>query len=350
MGRGRARAALVAVGRPERLPLSFAQQRLWFLGQLEGPSATYNVPLGWRLRGRVDVEALTAALGDVVGRHESLRTVFPVVDGQPYQRVIPVGLAVPEVSVVRADEAGLAALTGQACGYVFDLAGEVPVRAWLFELGPDECVLVLLMHHIAGDGWSMGVLLRDLEQSYRARLRVRCRGGRRCRCSMPITRCGSVSCWAGIRTATVAGAAGAVLGLGVGGVAGSVGVAGGPAPSGLSLYRGGQVAVRIDAGLHAGLVGLAREHQVTLFMVVQAALAVLLSRSGAGTDIPIGVPVAGRGDEALHDLVGFFVNTLVLRTDLSGDPSFVELLGRVRERDLALMRTRTCRSSGWWRC
>ena len=164
-GAAEARPALLRADRPERLPLSFAQQRLWFLAQLEGPSTTYNVPFGWRLRGRVDTSALTAALGDVVGRHEALRTVFPVADGQPYQRVIPAALAVPEVTVVPADEAGLAALTEQASQYVFDLASELPVRAWLFVLGADECVLVLLMHHIATDDWSVGELLRDLGEA-----------------------------------------------------------------------------------------------------------------------------------------------------------------------------------------
>ena len=140
---GEAWPALERADRPERLPLSFAQQRLWFLDQLEGPSTTYNVPFGWRLRGPVDAGALTAALGDLVGRHEALRTVYPVVDGQPYQHVIPAALAAPEFTVVRTDETGLAELTGQAAQYVFDLADELPVRAWLFDLGPDECVLVL---------------------------------------------------------------------------------------------------------------------------------------------------------------------------------------------------------------
>jgi amino acid adenylation domain-containing protein len=334
---GAARPTLLRADRPEHPPLSFSQQRLWFLAQLDGPSTTYNVPFGWRLRGRVDPDALTAALGDVVGRHEALRTVFPVLDGQPYQQVIPAAQAVPEVTVMQAEETELAALTEQACRYVFDLAGELPVRAWLFVLGADECVLVLLMHHIASDGWSLGVLLRDLELAYRARLaghppewadlpvqyldytlwQRALLGGDQDQDSMLARQ---VQYWQS-----------ALADL----------------PEQLDLpfdrsrpaypsYRGGDLAVQVDADLHRRLAELAREHHVTVFMVLQAGLAVLLSRSGAGTDIPIGVPVAGRGgDEGLHQLVGFFVNTLVLRTDLSGDPSFADLLGRVREQDLA---------------
>ncbi|MDQ2589294.1 non-ribosomal peptide synthetase, partial [Saccharothrix yanglingensis] len=334
---GQAWPALERADRPDRLPLSFAQQRLWFLDRLEGPSTTYNVPFAWRLRGPVDAVALSAALRDVVGRHEALRTVFPVVDGQPYQRVVPAAQAAPEFTVVRAAETDLAELTGQAAGYVFDLAGELPVRAWLFELEADECVLVLLMHHIASDGWSLGVLLRDLGEAYAARLA----GHSPEWADLPV-QYADYTLWQrgllggdqdhdSVLARQVAYWESALADL----------------PEQLDLpfdrprpayptYRGGHLDVDVDAELHRGLVELAREHQVTLFMVLQAGLAVLLSRSGAGTDIPIGVPVAGRGgDEGLHHLIGFFVNTLVLRTDLSGDPSFAELLSRVRDRDLA---------------
>ncbi|WP_168712299.1 non-ribosomal peptide synthetase [Streptomyces sp. A1277] len=334
---GEAWPALVRADRPERLPLSFSQQRLWFLAQSEGPSATYNVPVAWRLRGRVDADALTAAFRDVVGRHEVLRTTFPVVDGQPYQHVTPAALVVPEVTVVRAEESELPALTDRAARYVFDLAAEPPVRAWLFRLGPDECVLVLLMHHIASDGWSLGVLLRDLEEAYQARLA----GHAPQWPDLPV-QYADYTLWQrellggdqepdSVLARQVAYWQSALADL----------------PEHLELpfdrprpahpsYRGAQITTDLDAELHLALVELARTHQVTLFMVLQAGLAVVLSRSGAGTDIPIGVPVAGRGgDEKLHQLVGFLVNTLVLRTDLSGDPSFAELLGRVRDRDLA---------------
>ena len=129
-------AALVTMQRPERLPLSFAQWRLWFLNGYEGPNATYNVRSAWRLRGRLDVEALKSALHDVVRRHESLRTIFPVTDGQPYQHVVAAAAAVPDVTVTPADPASLPGLLEQAALHAFDLARELPVRAWLFRLGP----------------------------------------------------------------------------------------------------------------------------------------------------------------------------------------------------------------------
>ncbi len=333
---GQARPPLVRADRPDPLPLSFAQQRLWFLGQLEGPSATYNVPFAWRFTGRLDVEALTAALGDVLARHESLRTVFPAADGQPCQRVIPAGRAPIEVGVVRTDEAQLPALLGQACRYVFDLAGELPVRAWLFVLDDDEHVLVLLTHHIASDGWSMGVLLTDLEHAYRARS-----AGRAPDQADLAVQYADYTLWQ--RRMLGADRDGdSVLArqlrywqAALAGLPDQLQLPFDRARPAKPSYRGGQVAVRVEANLHAQLTELAHRHQVTVFMVLQAGLALLLSRSGAGTDIPIGAPVAGRDDEGLHDLVGFFVNTVVLRTDLSGDPSFAELLGRVRERDLA---------------
>ena len=334
---GEAWPALERADRPERLPLSFAQQRLWFLDQLEGPSTTYNVPFGWRLRGPVDAGALAAALGDVAGRHEALRTVFPVVDGQPYQQVIPAALAAPEFTVVQAEESSLAELTGQAAEYVFDLSAELPLRAWLFGLNADECVLVLLTHHIASDGWSLGVLLRDLGQAYQARLAGHCPEWT----DLPVQYADYTLWQRGLlgRDSDHDSVLARQLEYWQSALA--------DLPEQLDLpfdrsrpayptYRGGHIEVDVDAGLHRGLVELARERQVTLFMVLQAGLTVLLSRSGAGTDIPIGVPVAGRGgDEELHHLVGFFVNTLVLRADLSGDPSFAELLGRIRDRDLA---------------
>ncbi|MEQ0565851.1 amino acid adenylation domain-containing protein [Amycolatopsis sp. NEAU-NG30] len=334
---GAAWPALEPADRPERLPLSFAQQRLWFLAQLEGASTTYNVPFGWRLRGPVDAGALSAALADVVARHEALRTVFPVADGRPYQQIVPAALAAPPFTTVAATEAELPELTARAGRYEFDLSRELPVRAWLFELGADESVLVLLTHHIASDGWSLGVLLRELGEAYRARLD------------------GDAPEWTDLPV-QYADYALWQRGL-LGGDDDEDSVLAGQLaywksaldslPEQLDLpfdrsrpahptFRGGHVEAVVDAGLHRALAELAREHQVTVFMVLQAALAVLLSRSGAGTDIPIGVPVAGRGaDESLQRLIGFFVNTLVLRTDLSGDPSFAELLRRVRDWDLA---------------
>ena len=172
-----ARPALEAVARPDVLPLSYAQQRLWFLDQVEGPNATYNVPVAYRLRGAMDVDALEAALGDVVARHESLRTVFPAVDGQPRQVILP-----PEAAlrVMRhagslcepqhTTEGALPAALDDAARYEFDLATEPPLRPYLFRNADDDHTFVLVLHHIAGDGWSLAPLLGDLATAYRARL------------------------------------------------------------------------------------------------------------------------------------------------------------------------------------
>ncbi|MFD0890849.1 condensation domain-containing protein, partial [Streptosporangium algeriense] len=168
-GRDDLRPLLLPVVRPERVPLSPAQSRLWFIEQMKGTGGLYNSPLALRLSGPLDLAALREALGDVVERHEVLRTVFPVAGGLPYQEVLA-GVC-PELHVrdVR-DERHLRECLSQAQGHVFDLSVESPLRASLFVLGREEHVLALVMHHIAGDGWSIGALLRDLSTAYRARL------------------------------------------------------------------------------------------------------------------------------------------------------------------------------------
>ncbi|WP_231626279.1 condensation domain-containing protein, partial [Streptomyces apocyni] len=175
-GAQRARTALARVERPEVVPLSFAQRRLWFLNRFEEADASYNMPLLLRLTGDLDRDALEAALGDVVARHESLRTVFPEVEGAGAEEagrqvVLPVGAdgARPVLSVVSTTEDELLAAAQTAAGGAFDLTVEVPLRAWLFSVAGDEHVLLLVLHHIAGDGWSMGPLSRDLAAAYTAR-------------------------------------------------------------------------------------------------------------------------------------------------------------------------------------
>jgi amino acid adenylation domain-containing protein len=329
------RPRLVPQPRPQQLPLSYAQQRLWFLHRLEGPSATYNIPIALRLEGEVDCEALETALADVVARHESLRTIFPEVDGAPIQRILPAEQARPVLLREAATETTLAARLAQAVSTAIDLKRDIPLRAWLLGLEPQSHVLLLLLHHIAGDGWSMGPLSRDLAQAYAARSR-----GEAPAFTELAVQYADYSLWQREFLGQESDSdsllseqlrfwrkalAGAPEELNL--------PADRPRPA-IPSYRGAMVPLRLDGGLHRRLRDLAQISGTSLFMVLQAGLAALLSRLGSGEDIPIGSPIAGRADDALENLVGFFVNTLVLRTDVSGAPSFRELLARVRAFDL----------------
>lgn len=320
-------------------PLSYAQERLWFLSRMDGPSGTYNIPLAVRLTGPLDAGAMRAAVRDVVTRHESLRTVFAEADGLPSQLIL---------SPDEADEAGarlehgpapaeatLAEALAAEAAHAFDLSCQVPLRTRLFTVGADCHVLSLTLHHIAADGWSLGPLARDVSHAYRARLA----GGAPQWEPLPV-QYADHALWQRELLGTKDDANSLVTTELAHWRAELAGI-----PEELELptdfprpaqagHRGKDVARTVPAETHARLTDLAHRNGASLFMTVQAGLAALLTRLGAGTDIPLGSPVAGRTDDAVRDLIGFFVNTLVLRTDTGGDPSFNALLARVRERDL----------------
>ncbi|HEY1575415.1 MAG TPA: condensation domain-containing protein, partial [Pseudonocardiaceae bacterium] len=312
------------------IPLSFAQHRLWFADRMEGASTTYNTAHFVRLTGALDTAALATALADVIGRHEPLRTVFPEVDGEPYQHVRPAPGQVP-LTAVPVSGADLAAALDRAAGHTFDLATEPPFRAELFAVAPGEHVLLVVMHHIATDGWSWGRLLRDIGTAYGAR-----RAGHAPDWPPLPVRYADYTLW---QRELLGGATGpdSVLAQELGywraalaGLPDEVPIAADRSRHPSGRRTGAAVPLAVDAAVHQQVREIAASCGATPFMVVQAGLAVLLARSGAGTDVPIGTAVAGRGDEALDDLVGFFVNTLVLRTDLAGDPTFTELVRRAR--------------------
>ncbi|MEV4434132.1 amino acid adenylation domain-containing protein [Streptomyces sp. NPDC049585] len=331
-----ARQRLAPAERPQAIPLSHAQRRLWFIDAVEDTGGTYNIQLAVRLLGELDQDGLASALADVVERHESLRTVFPAEGGVPRQRILgsgeyAVALGREEVSGDELD-ARLAALAAQG----FDLAADIPLRAHLLRLAPREHVLVLVLHHIAGDGASLAPLARDLGTAYAARV-----AGQAPQFTPLPVQYADYALWQQ-----------RVLGdehdphspfgrqlqhwrTALAGLPEELQLPFDRPRSAEAANHGGRVELRLPDEVARGVHRLAQDSGASLFMVLHAAVAALLHRLGAGTDVPLGTVVAGRGDEALEELVGFFVNTLVLRTDLSGDPGFRELVERVRTADLA---------------
>ncbi|MFC3965951.1 non-ribosomal peptide synthetase, partial [Nocardia jiangsuensis] len=330
------RAALVPQPRPERVPLSLAQQRMWFLNRFDPESSVDNIPAAVRLSGLLDRQALQIAVADVLARHESLRTYYPELDGAGFQRVVPTGQVIPDLSPAEVTEAELPRRIAEFVRTAFDVTVEVPFRARLFEVSPTEHVLALVVHHISADGFSMGPLTRDVMTAYGARVD------------------GGEPAWRplDVQYADFALWQRAVLGReddpeSV--IAAQIGYwtealrglpeqldlpADRPRPA-VASGRGAVHAFAIDAETHGRLAELARGRGATLFMVTHAALAVLLARLAREEDIAIGTPIAGRGERALDDLIGMFVNTLVLRTPVDAGASFTELLAEVRSTDIA---------------
>ncbi|MEV0367319.1 amino acid adenylation domain-containing protein [Nocardia fusca] len=329
--------------RPEQVPLSLAQQRMWFLNRFDRDSVAYNIPMAIRLSGDLDVDALRAAVADVVGRHEVLRTIYPETDSGPVQLVLPPGEAAPRLQVraVAADD--VVAAVSELVSTGFDVTAEVPLRVALFEVSDPagkgasgEFVLAMVVHHISGDGLSVAPLTRDLITAYAARVVGEAPGW----AALPV-QYADYSIWQrellGDEADPESLAARQVeyWQSALAGVPDQLDLpADRPRPA-VQSFTGGRVQVAIDAEIHAGLQRVAREQNATLFMVVHSALAVLLSRLSGTDDITIGTPVAGRGEQALDDLIGMFVNTLVFRTELDRGESFADLLSRQREIDIA---------------
>nr|WP_157527087.1 non-ribosomal peptide synthetase [Kibdelosporangium sp. MJ126-NF4]CEL12933.1 Siderophore biosynthesis non-ribosomal peptide synthetase modules [Kibdelosporangium sp. MJ126-NF4] len=325
-----ARPALVARPRPERVPLSPAQLRLWFLYRLDGPSGLYSVPFAIRLNGPLDTSALRTALHDVVARHETLRTVFPEDAGTPHQLI----LNAPKVPVTVGDttEDDLLDEVRTVVGEPFDLATQIPVRMALFRLGEHDHALVLVIHHIAGDQWSTEPLLNDLATAYAARTRDTAPDWP----PLPV-HYADYTLW----QAELLGDATDPESLlarqlaywkrALADLPEAISLPTDHPRTGNAGKHGGSVTFTVPADVVRGLRALGRDRRATDFMVVQCAVAALLHKLGAGDDIPLGALVAGRSDDAVNDLVGFFVNTVVLRTDLTGNPTFRELLDRTRD-------------------
>ncbi|MDT0492866.1 amino acid adenylation domain-containing protein [Streptomyces griseus] len=316
------------------IPLSFAQSRIWFLNQLDG-GAGYRIPLAYRLHGELDGRALREAVADVVERHESLRTVFPEADGTPHQVVLDAESARPPLPVAVTGEAELREALRAAAGHVFDLTAELPLRAHLFRLGEREHVLLVLLHHIAADGWSLAPLLDELAAAYTAR-----RAGRAPHWDPLPVQYADYTLWQNELLAaeddpnSLAGEQLAYWKRQLDGLPDCLALPSDRPRPPVASHRGGTAPVSLPPDVHRRLLALARQEKASLFMVLQAGVVALLTRLGAGGDIPVGTAVAGRTDEALDGLIGMCVNTLVLRTDAGGDPTFRELLGRVREVDL----------------
>ncbi|HSF38962.1 MAG TPA: amino acid adenylation domain-containing protein, partial [Thermoanaerobaculia bacterium] len=318
--------------RSEALPLSFAQQRLWFLWQLEPMSPAYNIPLALRIRGLLDVAALERALCEIVQRHEVLRTTFLSANGEPVQVVDPAArLALPladltDVPAERREELAQRAARAEARG-PFDLSRELPVRAKLLRFGTEEHVLLLTFHHIVSDAWSLTVLEREMAALYEAFAA----GQPSPLPDLPVQYADyaewqrewlqgevlerQLAFWRGHLTD-----APPMLDLPLDR----------PRPP-VASARGGSVPFTLPAFLSRALVERSRQQSATLFMTLLAGFQALLARCSGQGDVSVGTPIAGRRHVETEGLIGFFVNTLVLRGRMEDDPTFEELLGRARE-------------------
>jgi amino acid adenylation domain-containing protein len=329
----RAASPIVPAERDEqRLPLSFAQQRLWFLAQLEGPSATYNMPMALRLTGDLDIAALPHCLAKIVQRHEVLRTHFAVVDGVGVQIIAShLEVFLPLIDLQELSEPirqiELQRLLIQEAQQPFDLSTGPLLRLTLLCLAPEEHVLMLTMHHIVSDGWSMGVLVQEVAALYQAYIT-----------DMPVTLPRLPIQYADFAHWQRQWLQGEVLQAHVDywkeqlvGVPPLLELPTDHPRPAIQSFQGSRLSFGIPAALTQKLQKLSHQHGVTLFMTLLGAYSILLSRYSGQQDIVIGSPIANRNRGETENLIGFFVNMLALRIDLGDNPSFEQLLERVRQ-------------------
>ncbi|MGY0500928.1 amino acid adenylation domain-containing protein [Nocardia sp. FBN12] len=335
------RPALAPRLRPDRIPLSPAQQRMWVLNQLDPDSSAYNIAIALRLTGILDVEAMRLALADVVERQESLRTRYPADAEGPRQVMVGIDNAVPSMPLIDTEDgAPLRDRINELAGTGFDLTRQAPLRVGLFRLSGSPSaepvhIVVLVVHHISADGASMAPLAADLVAAYSARVS----GGAPTRPPLAV-QYADFALWhrelLGSATDSESVAAqqiqywretltGAPDALEL--------PADRPRPA-VQTMRSDDVGFAVDEPTHRALIDFAAANNVSVFMVVHAALAVLLARLGGTGDVVIGTPISGRGEAALDDLVGMFVNTLALRTPVDPGTGFRQLLATVRTTDL----------------
>ncbi|MEW2019627.1 amino acid adenylation domain-containing protein, partial [Rhodococcus sp. NPDC076796] len=330
------RIPLTAQPDHDHVPLSLAQQRMWFLNRFEPESAVNNIPVALTLSGALDLTALRAALADVLDRHESLRTVFPDRDGVGYQHVLRSDSATVELEISAAEEAALPATLLEFALRPFDLSVQLPFRTLLLALSDTEHVLAFVVHHIAADGFSMGPLTRDVVTAYVARS-----NGQAPQWTPLEVQYADFTLWQRKVLGneddpeSVLSAQQEYWRGRLGGAPDQLELPTDRPRPAVASTRGGTYKFEIDPDLVLALEKLGRAHGATTFMVVHAALATLLAKLSSSEDISIGTPVAGRGDAVLDNVIGMFVNTLVLRTAVEPDATFEDFLREVRGVDLA---------------
>src|SRR4051812_20172481 len=323
-------SSIPRVARDRHLPLSFAQQRLWFLDQLTPASPVYNIWEIVRLKGPLDLSALEWSLSEIVRRHESLRTVFPSHEGQPVQVISPASafpLSIVDLQGSAKVEHDLHRLVVEESKKPFDLTRNLMIRATLFRVRPDEHVFAITMHHIASDAWSLGVFFNELSQLYENRT-----AGKQVNLPELPIQYADYAVWQ--RESLQGSLLEKQLSYWKQQLAGVPELlelpTDKPRPA-VQTFRGGTVSLRLPIELATSLKQLSRAESATQFMTLLAAFNVLLQRYTRQSDLLVGSPIAGRTQIETEGLIGFFVNTLVLRSDLSGNPSFRELLQRVRK-------------------